>query len=99
MRCAVIEVSGNMISDLIQQEEQTETTKSQVDGFFDLLEERVLDVNPYCRSRIFQVYLRLLKYYLYFQVGNSLACRQNSRKGGSAFASFAFGAWRIKAAM
>lgn len=51
-----------MISDLIQQEEQTETTKSQVDSFFDLLEERVLDVNPYCRSRIFQVYLRLLKY-------------------------------------
>lgn len=58
----MIEISGNMISDLIQQEEQTETTKSQVDGFFDLLEERVLDVNPYCRSRIFQVYLRLLKY-------------------------------------
>lgn len=88
-----------MISDLIQQEEQTETTKSQVDSFFDLLEERVLDVNPYCRSRIFQVYLRLLKYDLYFQVGNALACRQNSPKGGSAFASFAFGAWRIKVAM
>jgi condensin complex subunit 1 len=62
MRCAVIEVSGNMISDLIQQEEQTETIKSQIDGFFDLLEERVLDVNPYCRSRLFQVYLRLLRY-------------------------------------
>jgi condensin complex subunit 1 len=58
----VIEVSGNMISDLIQQEEQTETIKSQIDGFFDLLEERVLDVNPYCRSRLFQVYLRLLRY-------------------------------------
>jgi condensin complex subunit 1 len=62
MRCAVIEVSGNMISDLIQQEEQTDTTKSQIDSFFDLLEERALDVNPYCRSRLFQVYLRLLKY-------------------------------------
>jgi hypothetical protein len=62
MRCAVIEVSGNMISDLIQQEEQTETTKSQIDSFFDLLEERALDVNPYCRSRLFQVYLRLLKF-------------------------------------
>jgi len=42
MRCAVIEICGNMISDLVQQEEQTETTKSQVDSFFDLLEERVL---------------------------------------------------------
>jgi condensin complex subunit 1 len=61
MRCAVIEVSGNMISDLIQQEEQTDTTKGQIDSFFDLLEERTLDVNPYCRSRLFQVYLRLLK--------------------------------------
>jgi condensin complex subunit 1 len=62
MRCAVIEIGGNMISDLIQQEEQTDTTKSQIDSFFDLLEERVLDVNPYCRSRLFQVYFRLLKY-------------------------------------
>lgn len=60
MRCGVIEICGNMISDLIQQE-QTETTKGQVDGFFDLLEERALDVNPYCRSRLFQVYLRLLR--------------------------------------
>jgi len=62
MRCAVIEISGNMISDLVQQDEQTETTKSQIDSFFDLLEERALDVNPYCRSRLFQVYLRLLRY-------------------------------------
>ena len=50
-----------MISDLIQQEEQSDTTKGQIDSFFDLLEERTLDVNPYCRSRLFQVYLRLLR--------------------------------------
>ena len=62
MRCAVIEVSANMIVHLTQQEEQTETTKSQIDSFFDLLEERVLDVNPYCRSRLFQVYIRFLRY-------------------------------------
>jgi len=60
MRCAVIEICGNMITDLIQQDDQTDATKSQVDSFFDLLEERVLDVNPYCRSRLFQVFLRLL---------------------------------------
>jgi len=66
MRCAVIEVSGNMISDLIKQEEQTEATKSQIDSFFDLLEERALDVNPYCRSRLFQVYLRLLRFVITF---------------------------------
>ena len=50
-----------MISDLVQQEEQTDATKSQMDSIFDLLEERSLDVNPYCRSRLFQVYLRLLR--------------------------------------
>jgi condensin complex subunit 1 len=61
MRCAVIEICGNMICDLSQQEEQTDATKGQIDSFFDLLEERVLDVNPYCRSRLFQVYFRLLK--------------------------------------
>jgi condensin complex subunit 1 len=62
MRCAVIEVCGNMISDLTQQEGQADTTKGQIDGFFDLLEERALDVNPYCRSKLFQVYFRLLRY-------------------------------------
>ena len=94
----MIEISGNMISDLLQQEEQTETTKSQVDGFFDLLEERVLDVNPYCRSRIFQVYLRLLKYHLLFLLV-TLACVRNSQNAGSAFVNFVFAAWRTKAVM
>jgi len=50
-----------MISDLIQQDQQSDTIKSQIDCFFDLLEERTLDVNPYCRSKLFQVYLRLLR--------------------------------------
>jgi len=65
MRCSVIEISGNMISDLIQQDEQSDTIKSQIDCFFDLLEERTLDVNPYCRSILFQVYLRLLRSILF----------------------------------
>lgn len=58
----MIEVCGNMISDLVQQEDQSEATKAQIDSFFELLEERVLDVNPYCRSKLFQVYWRLLRY-------------------------------------
>src|SRR5271156_447475 len=68
MRCAMIEVLGNMITDLSRQE-QTETIKAQVDSFFDLLEERVLDINPYCRSKLFQVYGRLLRYRI--RMGNS----------------------------
>ena len=84
----MIEVSGNMISDLIQQEEETDTIKSQIDGFFDLLEERVLDVNPYCRSRLFQVYLKLLRYDRDISVSLTTVSRRNSPKGGSGFVTY-----------
>ena len=99
MRCAVIEVSGNMISDLFQQEEQTDTTKSQIDSFFDLLEERALDVNPYCRSRLFQVYLRLLRFAPRIHLPDCQVFQRNSQKDGNAFASFVCAAWKTKAAM
>ena len=59
LRCAVIEVCGNLISDLSKQEERSENYKTQINGFFDILEERFLDTNPYCRSRVIQVYMRL----------------------------------------
>ncbi|KAL8928441.1 MAG: hypothetical protein Q9208_001674 [Pyrenodesmia sp. 3 TL-2023] len=59
LRCAVIEVCGNLISDLSKQEEPGENSKTQINGFFDILEERFLDNNPYCRCRDIQVYMRL----------------------------------------
>lgn len=59
LRCAVIEVCGNLISDLSKQEERTENSKSQINGFFDILEERFLDTNPYSRCRAIQVYMKL----------------------------------------
>ncbi|KAI9892603.1 MAG: Condensin complex subunit [Vezdaea aestivalis] len=59
LRCAVIEVCGNLIADLTKQDERGENHKSQINGFFDVLEERILDINPYCRCRVFQVYVRL----------------------------------------
>ena len=59
MRCAIIEVCGNLIVDLSKQEERNENSKTQINAFFDLLEERFLDVNPYCRCRTIQVYLKL----------------------------------------
>ncbi|KAL8862468.1 MAG: hypothetical protein Q9178_000965 [Gyalolechia marmorata] len=59
LRCAVIEVCGNLISDLSKQEERSENYKTQINGFFDILEERFLDTNPYCRSRNIQVYMKL----------------------------------------
>ena len=59
MRCAVIEVCGNLISDLSKQEERGDNYKTQINGFFDILEQRFLDINPYCRSRDIQVYMKL----------------------------------------
>ncbi|QSL64500.1 hypothetical protein MERGE_001801 [Pneumocystis wakefieldiae] len=58
LRCGIIEVCGNLISGLSQLE-QSNDHKGQIDRFFDILEERFLDVNPYCRSKVIQVYLKL----------------------------------------
>ncbi|MCJ1475189.1 Condensin complex subunit [Lambiella insularis] len=59
LRCAVIEVCGNLISDLSKQDERGENYKTQINGFFDILEERFLDINPYCRCRTIQVLMKL----------------------------------------
>ncbi|KAL5332809.1 armadillo-type protein [Aspergillus crustosus] len=59
LRCAVIEVCGNLIADLSKQEERTDNCKTQINAFFDVLEERFLDINPYCRCRAIQVYMRI----------------------------------------
>ena len=59
LRCAVIEVCGNLIADLSKQEERSEKYKTQINGFFDILEERFLDINPYCRCRAIQVFMKL----------------------------------------
>lgn len=55
----MIEVCGNLISDISKQEERSENYKSQINAFFDVLEERFLDINPYCRCRAIQVYMRI----------------------------------------
>lgn len=39
--------------------ERSENHKGQLSAFFDVLEERFLDVNPYCRCRAIQVYVKL----------------------------------------
>ena len=59
LRCALIEVCGNMIAYLSRQEERGENLKSQLNAFFDVLEERFLDINPYCRCRTIQVYTKI----------------------------------------
>ncbi|KAI9702160.1 MAG: Condensin complex subunit [Bogoriella megaspora] len=61
LRCAIIEVCGNLIAMLSKQEseERSENHKGQINAFFDVLEERFLDINPYCRCRAIQVYVKL----------------------------------------
>ncbi|OJJ43347.1 hypothetical protein ASPZODRAFT_123501 [Penicilliopsis zonata CBS 506.65] len=59
LRCAVVEVCGNLIADLSRQEERSENYKTQINAFFEVLEERFLDINPYCRSRAIQVYMKI----------------------------------------
>ena len=55
----MIEVCGNLIIDLSKQEERNEHSQTQINGFFDILEERFLDINPYCRVRNIHVYMKL----------------------------------------
>lgn len=59
LRCAVIEVCGNLLADLSKQEEKTETTKIQINAFFDTLEQRFLDTAPFCRVRAIQVFTKI----------------------------------------
>ncbi|ORY79393.1 armadillo-type protein [Protomyces lactucae-debilis] len=62
LRSAIIELCGNLIANLSKEEaeEGAESShKAQISGFFDLLEERFLDSNPYCRSKVLQTYVKL----------------------------------------
>ena len=59
LRCAIIEVCGNLLADLSKLEEHDESTKVQINAFFDVLEQRFLDTNPYCRCRAMQVFVKL----------------------------------------
>ncbi|KAI9758272.1 MAG: N-alpha-acetyltransferase mak3 [Chaenotheca gracillima] len=59
LRCAIVEVCGNLIADLSKQEDRNENLKSQINAFFDVLEERFLDINPYCRCRTIQVFVKM----------------------------------------
>ncbi|KAK2590707.1 condensin complex non-SMC subunit Cnd1 [Conoideocrella luteorostrata] len=87
LRCALIEVCGNMIAHLSQQDERSENLKSQLNAFFDVLEERFLDINPYCRCRTLQVYMKLCELEQKFpkrrQKAAELACRSLEDKSSN----------------
>ncbi|KAG6155281.1 hypothetical protein E4U46_006736 [Claviceps purpurea] len=87
LRCALIEVCGNMIAHLSRQDERSENLKSQINAFFDVLEERFLDINPYCRCRTLQVYMKLCELEQKFpkrrQKAAELACRSLEDKSSN----------------
>lgn len=89
LRCAIIEVCGNLIAMLSKQEgeERSENHKGQINAFFDVLEERFLDINPYCRCRAIQVYIKLCDLETKFpkrrQVAAELAARSLEDKSSN----------------
>lgn len=87
LRCAVIEACGNLIADLSRQEERTECSKTQINGFFDILEERFLDINPYCRCRAIQTLIKICdleqKYPKRRQIMAALAARSLEDKSSN----------------
>ncbi|KAG0193993.1 Condensin complex subunit [Apophysomyces sp. BC1034] len=60
MRIAIIEVLGMLIVELTKHAEDTPANKDQINRFFDILEERMLDPISFVRSKVFQTYIRLL---------------------------------------
>ncbi|KAF9340593.1 Condensin complex subunit [Linnemannia elongata] len=54
MRQAIVEIIGNLIA-YLSEVEQTEQVKNQIDGFFDVLEERIMDNNSYVRTKLLQI--------------------------------------------
>lgn len=76
-----------MIAYLTQQDERNENHKTQLNAFFDVLEERFLDVNPYSRCRVLQVYMKLCELEQKFpkrrQRAAELACRSLEDKSSN----------------
>ncbi|GAN09384.1 condensin complex component cnd1 [Mucor ambiguus] len=63
MRVALIDILGILIAELFRTIDDTPDNNNleQINGFFDLLEERMLDTVAYCRQKVLQVYIRLFE--------------------------------------
>jgi condensin complex subunit 1 len=58
----MIDVCGQMVIMISKQtddDQRSEVAKPKMDPFLDELEKRFLDINPYCRARVMQVYVKL----------------------------------------
>lgn len=60
MRMAIIEILGTLIKDLAEDEEADPTKKEdRINPLFDILFDRLLDVNSYVRAKILNTLSRL----------------------------------------
>jgi condensin complex subunit 1 len=62
MRMAIVEIIGHLIRELACSEDltsDTHQTQKQLNGLYDLLLERTLDLSSYVRSKVFNVLSRL----------------------------------------
>lgn len=84
----MLEVVGNLILKLLAEDENG-ISKTQIDGFFDLLQERFRDVNSYVRSKVLQVLQRLSEY-VQISLSLYLSLNQNALKGGALTFAFYF---------
>jgi condensin complex subunit 1 len=63
MRQAIVEIIGMLIQEVAPDEgEETDAKKKQkqINNFFGLLLERVLDLSPYVRAKVFNVFAKLV---------------------------------------
>lgn len=61
MRMALTDILGLLIIELATNSEESPAQKEQINRFFDILEERMLDPTAYCRSKVLQTYLKILE--------------------------------------
>ncbi|KAI8092765.1 non-SMC mitotic condensation complex subunit 1-domain-containing protein [Halteromyces radiatus] len=87
IRLTLIEIAGKLIVELTQNSEESQSQKDQINGFFDILEERMLDPISFCRVKVLQTYIKILDLRVKFpkrrQTLCSLAIRHLEDKSSS----------------
>ncbi|KAI9263006.1 non-SMC mitotic condensation complex subunit 1-domain-containing protein [Helicostylum pulchrum] len=61
MRSTLIEILGSMIIELTKTSQDNPNQVDQINDFFDILEQRMLDPTAHARLKVLQVYIRLFE--------------------------------------
>lgn len=61
MRSTLIEILGSMIIELTKKSQDNPNQVDQINDFFDILEQRMLDPTAHTRQKVLQVYIRLFE--------------------------------------